>query len=69
MKLIVQIPCLNEEETLAATLIDIPRDVPGVDCVEILVIDDGSSDRTVDVARRYGVNHIVRNRANLGLAR
>jgi glycosyltransferase involved in cell wall biosynthesis len=69
LKLIVQIPCLNEEETLAATLIDIPRDVPGVECVEILVIDDGSSDRTVDVARRYGVNHIVRNRANLGLAR
>ena len=69
MKLIVQIPCLNEEETLAATLIDIPRTLPGIDQVEILVIDDGSVDRTVDVARRYGVDHIIRNSQNVGLAR
>jgi len=69
VKLIVQIPCLNEEETLAATLVDIPRTVPGVDKVEILIIDDGSTDRTVDVARRFGVEHIVSHRHNLGLAR
>ena len=69
MKLIVQIPCLNEEATLAQTLIDIPRRIEGVDKVEILIIDDGSIDRTVDVARRFGVDHIVRNRQNLGLAR
>jgi glycosyltransferase involved in cell wall biosynthesis len=69
MKLIVQIPCLNEEETLAATLLDIPREIPGVDEIEILVIDDGSTDRTVDIARRFGAHHIVSNRHNLGLAR
>lgn len=69
MKLIVQIPCLNEEATLAQTLVDIPRDVPGVDRVEILIIDDGSSDRTVDVARQFGADHIVSNHQNLGLAR
>ena len=69
MKLIVQIPCLNEEETLAATIVDIPRQVPGVDKVEILIVDDGSTDRTVDVAQRFGVDHIIRNSQNLGLAR
>jgi len=69
MKLIVQIPCLNEEETLAATLIDIPRSIPGIDAIEILIIDDGSTDRTVDVARRFGVHHIIRHGHNLGLAR
>ena len=69
MKLIVQIPCLNEEATLAQTLVDIPRDVPGVDRVEVLIIDDGSSDRTVDVARQFGADHIVSNHQNLGLAR
>lgn len=69
MKLIIQIPCLNEEETLPATLVDLPRAIPGVDRVEILVIDDGSTDRTMDVARRFGVHHIVSNRHNLGLAR
>lgn len=68
MKLIVQIPCLNEEETLPATLLDIPRSIPGIDAVEILIVDDGSTDRTLDVARRFGAHHIVRNRHNLGLA-
>ena len=69
MKLIVQIPCLNEEDTLPATLVDIPRDIPGIDTIELLIVDDGSTDRTVEVARRFGVHHIVSNRHNLGLAR
>src|ERR671933_1886876 len=68
MKLIIQIPCLNEEETLPATLADLPREVPGIDVVEWLIIDDGSTDRTVDVARRHGVDHIVRLTNNKGLA-
>ncbi len=68
MKLIIQIPCFNEEDQLARTLADLPRDLPGVDEVEWLVIDDGSSDRTVAVARREGVDHIVRLTNNKGLA-
>ncbi|HAS17568.1 MAG: glycosyl transferase [Nitrospirae bacterium GWA2_42_11] len=69
MKLIVQIPCLNEEETLPYTVKDIPREIPGVDKVEILVIDDGSTDRTSQVARECGVDHIVRFSKNQGLAK
>src|SRR5438094_204822 len=68
MKLIVQIPCWNEETTLPATLATIPRQVPGVDTVEVLVIDDGSRDRTIEVARANGVEHIVRHTTNRGLA-
>ena len=68
MKLIIQIPCLNEEQTLPATLADLPREVPGFDTVEWLVIDDGSTDRTVEVAREHGVDHIVRLTNNKGLA-
>jgi glycosyltransferase involved in cell wall biosynthesis len=68
MKLIIQIPCFNEEHVLAETLADLPRQVPGVDEVEWLVIDDGSSDRTVEVARAGGVSHIVRLTNNKGLA-
>jgi len=69
MKLIVQIPCYNEEKTLPETVADIPRQIDGVDQVEILIIDDGSSDRTVEVAREIGVDHIVRHKTNRGLAR
>jgi glycosyltransferase involved in cell wall biosynthesis len=69
MKLIVQIPCYNEEETLPQTVADIPREIEGIDEVEILIIDDGSTDRTVEVARELGVDHIVRNKINMGLAR
>jgi glycosyltransferase involved in cell wall biosynthesis len=68
MKLIIQIPCLNEEKTLPVTLNDLPRELPGFDVVEWLVIDDGSTDRTIDVARANGVDHIVRLTNNKGLA-
>jgi glycosyltransferase involved in cell wall biosynthesis len=68
MKLIIQIPCLNEEDQLPATLADLPRQVPGIDHVEWLVVDDGSTDRTVEVARANGVDHIVKLTNNKGLA-
>src|SRR3954466_9204944 len=68
MKLIIQIPCFNEEEQLPATLADLPRELPGVDKVEWLIIDDGSTDRTVEIARENGVDHIVRLTNNKGLA-
>src|SRR5215212_8827876 len=68
MKLIIQIPCLNEEQTLPGTLADLPRELPGFDAVEWLIIDDGSTDRTVDVARANGVDHVVRLTNNKGLA-
>jgi glycosyltransferase involved in cell wall biosynthesis len=68
MKLIIQIPCFNEEEALPITLHDLPREVPGFGTVEWLIIDDGSSDRTIEVAREHGVDHIVRLTNNRGLA-
>ena len=68
MKLIIQIPCWNEEEQLPRTLADLPRQVPGFDVVEWLIIDDGSTDATVAVARAAGVDHIVRLTNNKGLA-
>jgi glycosyltransferase involved in cell wall biosynthesis len=68
MKLIIQIPCLNEEANLPQTIADLPRQVSGIDTVELLVIDDGSTDRTVAVARECGVEHIVRLTNNKGLA-
>jgi len=69
MKLIIQIPCYNEAGTLAITLAELPREVEGFDQVEWLVIDDGSTDETIRVARENGVDHIVRNTSNEGLAR
>src|SRR4051794_37842619 len=68
MKLITQIPSLNEEQQLPATLADLPREVPGCDVVEWLIIDDGSTDRTIEVARASGVDHIVKLTNNKGLA-
>ncbi|HSJ19744.1 MAG TPA: glycosyltransferase family 2 protein [Nocardioidaceae bacterium] len=68
MKLIIQIPCLNEEGQIPATLGALPRKVPGFDTVEWLIIDDGSTDRTIDVAREHGVDHIIRLTNNKGLA-
>ena len=67
-KLIIQIPCLNEAETLPATLAELPRSIPGIDIIEVLVVDDGSRDGTADVARAAGVDHVVRLRRNKGLA-
>ena len=68
-KLIIQIPCLNEANTLPATLAALPRRVDGIDCIETLIIDDGSTDDTLAVARRCGVDHIVRFTSHRGLAR
>jgi glycosyltransferase involved in cell wall biosynthesis len=69
MRVFVQIPCLNEEATLPLVINSIPREIPGVDEVVILVIDDGSTDRTVEVARELGVEHFVLHARNMGLAR
>lgn len=69
MKLIVQIPCYNEAETVAQVISEVPRTIAGVDKVEVLVIDDGSSDGTIDVALAAGADHVLRNRSNVGLAR
>ncbi len=68
MKLIIQIPCLNEAKTLPGTLADLPRTIPGIDTIEVLIIDDGSTDGTADVARAHGVAHVVRFRRRKGLA-
>lgn len=67
-KLIIQLPCLNEAQTLPATLADLPRQVPGIDVIEWLVIDDGSRDGTAEVARAHGVHHVIRFTRHKGLA-
>ena len=69
MKVFVQIPCLNEEATLSLVLASIPTQIAGVDEIEVLVIDDGSTDRTLAVARAHGVRHFVHHTRNMGLAR
>ncbi|NJR58101.1 MAG: glycosyltransferase family 2 protein [Cyanobacteria bacterium CRU_2_1] len=68
-KLIIQIPCYNEERSLGATLSTLPRELPGIDMIEWLVINDGSRDRTVEVAKECGVDHIVSFSTNQGLAK
>jgi hypothetical protein len=69
MKLIIQIPCYNEEGSLAETLAALPRTLPGIDVIETLVIDDGSNDRSAEVAREGGATYLLRFPVNLGLAR
>ncbi len=69
MKLIIQIPCLNEAETLEIALNDLPKHIDGIDEIEILIINDGSKDNTVEVAKNWGVNHIVSFPQNKGLAK
>jgi len=68
VKVIIVIPCYNEAATLPAALADLPRKIPGADEVEWLIVDDGSRDATVDVARAGGVHHVIRHKRNLGLA-
>ena len=68
MKLIIQIPCFNEERQLPVTLSHLPREVAGFDVVEWLIIDDGSTDHTIDTARQHGVDHVVRLTNHKGLA-
>jgi len=69
MKLVIQIPCFNEEQTLPQTIRDLPKSIPGIDQIEILVVDDGSTDRTVEVARSCGAHHILSLGTNRGLGR
>ena len=69
MKLIIQLPCLNEEATLPNTIRALPRTIEGIDTIEYLVINDGSTDRTVEVARQSGVHHIISFTRNKGLAK
>lgn len=68
MKLVIQIPCYNEEHTLPQTIRDFPKKIDGIDVIEILIIDDGSTDRTIETAKELGVDHIVKNTCNRGLA-
>lgn len=69
MRLFVQVPCLNEEDTLPEVLKTIPKKIAGIDSIDILIIDDGSSDRTVDIAKKHGVKHFVIHKKNQGLAK
>lgn len=69
MKVVIQIPCLNEEATLPLVLQNVPKKIAGVDSIEVLIIDDGSSDNTIAVAKEHGVKHFVVHRTNMGLAR
>ena len=69
MKLIIQIPCYNEAETLEIALNDLPRHIDGIDEIEYLIINDGSDDDTERIAKEWGVHHIVRFKRNLGLAK
>ena len=69
MKLIIQIPCYNEAETLEIALNDLPKHIDGIDQIEYLIINDGSSDNTVEVAKKWGVHYVVNFKSNKGLAR
>lgn len=67
MKLFIQVPCLNEEKTLPLVLKSIPKSIPGIDQIELLIVDDGSKDKTIEVAKKHGVKHFVRHTRNKGL--
>lgn len=69
MKLVIQIPCFNEEKSLPVTLNDLPKQIDGIDDIEILIIDDGSTDKTVDAAKEFGVDEIISFNSNKGLAK
>ncbi len=69
MKLIIQIPCYNEEQTLPVTLADLPKKIEGIDEIEVLIINDGSTDKTAEVAKKHGVDHIISFKRNRGLAK
>ena len=69
MKLIIQIPCYNEMQTLKVSLDALPKHIDGIDTIEYLVINDGSKDNTIEIAREWGVNYIVNFKQNMGLAR
>lgn len=69
MKLVITIPSYNEEHSLASVIAEIPRDIPGIDHVQILVINDGSTDRTVDIATQAGADKILSHKHNMGLAK
>ena len=68
MKLVIQIPCYNEEETLSKTLESLPKQIDGIDEIEIVIIDDGSVDKTVDIANWNGIKHVIRLSRHVGLA-
>ena len=68
MKLIIQVPCLNEEKTLPLVMSSMPKSIKGVDKIETMIIDDGSTDKTIAVAQALGVDHIIRHKTNKGLA-
>jgi glycosyltransferase involved in cell wall biosynthesis len=69
MKLVIQVPCLNEEKTLPLVLESMPKKIKGIDEIQVVIIDDGSTDNTIKVAKKYGVKHIVKHAKNMGLAR
>ena len=69
MKLIIQVPCYNEAETLEIALNDLPKHIDGIDTIEYLIINDGSADNTVEVAKNWGVNYVVNFKQNKGLAK
>ena len=68
MKLIIQIPCYNEEGSLPSTLADLPTEISGIDTIVVLIIDDGSIDKTVEIAKKNGVQNVIRHKSNKGLA-
>jgi glycosyltransferase involved in cell wall biosynthesis len=67
MKLIIQIPCFNEEKTLHLVLSELPKSIEGIDEIETMIIDDGSSDKTIEIANKFKVDYIIKHRGNKGL--